>query len=199
MDTNASTTSPSWAEFATLKLSSSLPASHAGLYWLVFLVIASVIAAPLRHKFQDVEIYPVINKTKEEYLTGGRALLAKGAKEYGGKPFRVFTGQGSTLTVLAPEFCHDVKNDNRLSSTEFLLAYWQAGTPGFEPYFSSGSELIREMIRTHLTQSDVGESEEPNKSPKLCSPRPCSQVIPTTRRRSSQRSERRLHRQRRYT
>ncbi|KAJ3941177.1 uncharacterized protein N0V96_009055 [Colletotrichum fioriniae] len=161
MDTNASTTSPSWAEFATLKLSSSLPASHAGLYWLVFLVIASVIAAPLRHKFQDVEIYPVINKTKEEYLTGGRALLAKGAKEYGGKPFRVFTGQGSTLTVLAPEFCHDVKNDNRLSSTEFLLAYWQAGTPGFEPYFSSGSELIREMIRTHLTQSDVAKLSQP--------------------------------------
>ncbi|KAK1477424.1 cytochrome P450 [Colletotrichum tamarilloi] len=156
MDTNVSTTPASWAEFASLKLSSSLPASNPSLYWLALLVLASVIAAPLRHKFQDVEIYPVINKTKEEYLTGGRALLAKGAKKYGGKPFRVFTGQGSTLTVLAPEFCHDVKNDNRLSSTEFLLAYWQAGTPGFEPYFSSGSELIREMIRTHLTQSDVG-------------------------------------------
>ncbi|OHF04229.1 cytochrome P450 [Colletotrichum orchidophilum] len=161
MDMDASTTTLSWAEFATLKLSPSYFTSKSGLYWLALLVIACFVAAPLRHTFQDVEIYPLINNTKEEYLTGGKALLAKGAKQYGGKPFRVFTGQGSTLTVLAPQHCHDVKNDSRLSSTEFLLAYWQAGTPGFEPYLSSGSELIREMIRTHLTQSDVARLSQP--------------------------------------
>ncbi|OHW98706.1 cytochrome p450 [Colletotrichum incanum] len=145
---------------ASIKLSSSPPTCNTALCWLALLVIASVTVASIRNKFQSVEIYPILNETKEEYLKEGKALLAKGAKEYGGKPFRVYTGQG-TMTILAPTFAHDVKNDSRLSSTEFLLAYWQAGTPGFEPYFSSGSDLIREMIRTHLTQSDVAQLSQP--------------------------------------
>ncbi|KAF4814929.1 Cytochrome P450 monooygenase 1 [Colletotrichum siamense] len=157
MDVNASWTSPSWAELASLKLPTSLPTSNSALYWLALIVVASVVAvSPLRKSFQSAEIYPVINKTKEEYLKDGKGLLARGAKEHGGKPFRVYTGQG-TMTILAPEFAMEVRNDNRLSSTEFLLAYWQAGTPGFEPYFSSGSELLREMIRSHLTQTDISK------------------------------------------
>ncbi|GKT56017.1 cytochrome P450 [Colletotrichum tofieldiae] len=157
MDMNYS--SPSCTGLTLIKLSSSAPTCNAALWWLALLFVASVIAASIRNKFQSVEIYPLLNETKEEYLKEGKALLARGAKEHSGKPFRVYTGQG-TLTVLAPTFAHDLKNDNRLSSTEFLLAYWQAGTPGFEPYLSSGSELIREMIRTHLTQSDVDEAAD---------------------------------------
>ncbi|OLN91605.1 Fumitremorgin C monooxygenase 3 [Colletotrichum chlorophyti] len=161
MNMNASPASPSWAGLTSLKLPPSLSTPNSGIYWLALLIVVSLVAAsPVRNKFQAVEIYPVINKTKEEYFRDGKALLAKGAKEHGGKPFRVYTGQG-TLTVLAPEFAHEVKNDTRLSSSKFLLAYWQAGTPGFEPYFSSGSELIREMIKTHLTQSDVAKLSQP--------------------------------------
>ncbi|KAJ5018972.1 Cytochrome P450 monooygenase 1 [Colletotrichum sp. SAR 10_99] len=122
MDVNASWTSPSWAELASLKLLTSLPTSNSALYWLALIVVASVVAvSPLRKSFQSAEIYPVINKTKEEYLKDGKGLLARGAKEHGGKPFRVYTGQG-TMTILAPEFAMEVRNDNRLSSTEFLLA-----------------------------------------------------------------------------
>ncbi|KAK6206958.1 cytochrome P450 [Colletotrichum tabaci] len=160
MDVNGSSASPSWAEYASSKLPSSNSTTNSALYLLALLAMVSVFAAPIRNRLRSVEIYPVINTTKEEYLKEGKALLARGAKEYGGKPFRVYTGQG-TLTVLAPEFVHDVKNDERLSSTEFLLAYWQAGTPGFEPYISSGSELIREMIRTRLTPGDVAKLSQP--------------------------------------
>ncbi|TDZ53008.1 Cytochrome P450 monooygenase 1 [Colletotrichum trifolii] len=160
MEVNASWSSASWAELASLKLPSSLPTSNSALYWLALILLASVVVLPIRSKLKTAEIYPVINKTKEEYLRDGRALIARGVKEHGGKPFRVYTGQG-TMTILAPDFANEIRNDDRLSSTEFLLAYWQAGTPGFEPYFSSGSELIREMIRTYLTQSDIGEPSIP--------------------------------------
>ncbi|KAK2775890.1 cytochrome p450 monooxygenase [Colletotrichum kahawae] len=157
MDVNASWTLPSWAELASLKLPTSLPTSNSALYWLALIVVASVVAvSPLRKSFQSAEIYPVINKTKEEYLKDGKGLIARGAKEHGGKPFRVYTGQG-TMTILAPEFAMEVRNDNRLSSTEFLLAYWQAGTPGFEPYFSSSSALIRKMVKSHLTQANISK------------------------------------------
>ncbi|GJC91333.1 cytochrome P450 monooxygenase [Colletotrichum higginsianum] len=159
MDVNGSSASPSWAEYASSKLPSSDSTTNSALYLLALLAVVSVFAAPIRNRLRSVEIYPVINTTKEEYLKEGKALLARGAKEHDGKPFRVYTGQG-TLTVLAPEFVHEVKNDERLSSTEFLLAYWQAGTPGFEPYISSGSELIREMIRTRLTPGDVDEAAD---------------------------------------
>ncbi|WYZ43563.1 hypothetical protein EsH8_VI_001262 [Colletotrichum jinshuiense] len=150
----SSSSSCSWVDYASSTLPSSDSVTNSALYLLALLAVVSFFAAPIRNRLRSVEIYPVVNTTKEEYLKGAKALLARGAEEYGGKPFRVYTGQG-TLTVLAPEFVHDVKNDDRLSSTEFLLAYWQAGTPGFEPYVSSGSELIREMIRTRLTPGEV--------------------------------------------
>ncbi|KAJ0158255.1 Fumitremorgin C monooxygenase, partial [Colletotrichum tanaceti] len=163
MDVNGSSASPSWADYAYSKLpsSDSTTSSALYLYLLALLAVVSVLAAPLRNRlFRGVEIYPVINTTKEEYLREGKALLARGAKEYGGKPFRVYTGQG-TLTVLAPEFVNEVKGDERLSSTEFLLAYWQAGTPGFEPYISSGSHVIRDMIRARMTPGDVAKLSQP--------------------------------------
>ncbi|KAJ4419133.1 hypothetical protein N0V82_005146 [Gnomoniopsis sp. IMI 355080] len=160
MDSNISTPLAPSVLFSTVTLSPLLSAPKSLLYGLALLAVVSIIATTIRQRLPDVEIYPIINKTAEEYLKAGKALLAKGAKQYGGKPFRVYTGMG-TVTVLAPEFCQDVKNDDRLSSTEFLLAYWQAGTPGFEPYFSSGSELLREMIRTYLGQSDVAKLSQP--------------------------------------
>nr|XP_036576218.1 cytochrome p450 monooxygenase [Colletotrichum truncatum]KAF6782926.1 cytochrome p450 monooxygenase [Colletotrichum truncatum] len=162
MDTNASWPSQSWRGIISLGIPSSYSMSSSAFHWFALLLMASMVAVspPVRSMFQSVEIYPVINKTKEEYLKDGKGIIERGMKDYGGKPFRVYTGQG-TLTVLAPKFAMEIRNDNRLSSTEFLLAYWQAGTPGFEPYFSSGSELVREMIRSHLAQSDIAKLCEP--------------------------------------
>lgn len=98
-------------------------------------------------------MYPIINQTKEEYLVNGQAMVDRGKREVGDKPFRVYTGIGC-VTILPSKYATEIKNNPHLDSTKFLLQYWQAGIPGFEPYIALGSDLTLEVIKKNLTQND---------------------------------------------
>lgn len=48
-------------------------------------------------------------------------MLARGLKEFGGKPFRVNTGLGGGVIILNHSVMPEVRNDARFDSTKFLL------------------------------------------------------------------------------
>ncbi|KAF6792037.1 cytochrome p450 monooxygenase [Colletotrichum sojae] len=142
--------------------SAALDVTGLGIPWslsilglITFVSVAVGVKSFVRRKPEE-SLYPAVNKTKEEYLFGADNLIAKGLKEYGGKPFRILTGIDS-VTLLGPRFADDIRNDPRLSSSEFLLGFWQADTPGFEPHISSGSNLLRDVVKTYLTPGDLAK------------------------------------------
>lgn len=65
-------------------------------------------------------MYPIVNKTKEEYLTDSRALIEKGKKENGDKPYRVYTGVGY-VTILPAKYASEIKTNPHLDNKLLLL------------------------------------------------------------------------------
>ncbi|KAL2878371.1 hypothetical protein SGCOL_006342 [Colletotrichum sp. CLE4] len=91
----------------------------------------------------------------------GRAILARGLKEFGGKPFRVNTGLGGGVIILDHSVMPEVRNDAPFDSTKFLLQYWQAGIPGFEPYIALGTEILHNVIKWNLTPAGIAKLNKP--------------------------------------
>ncbi|TKW52141.1 Dihydromonacolin L monooxygenase LovA [Colletotrichum tanaceti] len=116
-------------------------------------------AVSLRPK--QLSAFPVINGSKNEYLRNGRAMLARGMREYGTRPFRVNTGLGGGVIILDSSVMPEVRNDHRFDSTKFLLQYWQAGIPGFEPYIALGTEILHNVIKWNLTSAGIAKLNKP--------------------------------------
>ncbi|KAJ3939924.1 uncharacterized protein N0V96_009916 [Colletotrichum fioriniae] len=55
----------------------------------------------------------------------------------------------------------EVRNDARFDSTKFLLQYWQAGIPGFEPYIALGTEILHNVIKWNLTPTGIAKLNKP--------------------------------------
>lgn len=112
--------------WATTLPSAALDVTGLGMAWslsllgLITVFSVAVGVGGLARRKPEESLYPAVNKTKEEYLFGADNLIAKGLKEYRGKPFRILTGIDS-VTLLGPRFADDIRNDPRLSSSEFLL------------------------------------------------------------------------------
>lgn len=98
-------------------------------------------------------MFPIINKTKDEYLANGQLMIDRGKKANPDKPYRVYTGIGC-VTILPSKYASEIKNHPHFDSTKFLLQYWQAGIPGFEPYIALGSATTLEVIKKNLTQNN---------------------------------------------
>ncbi|KZL64415.1 cytochrome P450 [Colletotrichum tofieldiae] len=128
-------------------------------YLFAIIFIASILLFSSQRN--RLSAFPVINGSKNEYLKNGRAMLARGMKDYGGKPFRVNTGLGGGVIILNPSVMPEVRNDYRFDSTKFLLQYWQAGIPGFEPYIALGTEILHNVIKWNLTPAGIAKLNKP--------------------------------------
>ncbi|OLN96757.1 Dihydromonacolin L monooxygenase LovA 2 [Colletotrichum chlorophyti] len=156
---------PSWVDLGPFGLPGSVEAEGYAPYLLAIILMASVMAVSFR-KHNKLSKFPVINSSKNDYLSNGRAMLARGMEEYGGKPFRVNTGLGGGVIILNPSVMPEVRNDHRFDSTKFLLQvsfktftfpYWQAGIPGFEPYIALGTEILHNVIKWNLTPTGIAK------------------------------------------
>ncbi|KAF9871751.1 cytochrome p450 [Colletotrichum karsti] len=157
--TTLSPPKPSWADLGPFGFPGSIDANGYVPYLMAIILVASVMAVSLRKN--KLASFPVINGSKNEYLRNGRAMLARGMKEYGGKPFRVNTGLGGGVIILNPTVMPEVRNDQRFDSTKFLLQYWQAGIPGFEPYIALGTEILHNVIKWNLTPAGISKLNKP--------------------------------------
>ncbi|TDZ32382.1 Cytochrome P450 monooygenase 1 [Colletotrichum spinosum] len=150
---------PSWVDLSQLGLPGSMDTGSYLPYFMAIILVAPVLALWLRKN--KLAAFPVVNKTKNEYLAHGKAMLARGMKDYGGKPFRVNTGLGGGVIILNPGVVPEVRNDHRFDSTKFLLQYWQAGIPGFEPYIALGTEILHNVIKWNLTPAGIAKLNKP--------------------------------------
>ncbi|KAK0381100.1 cytochrome P450 [Colletotrichum limetticola] len=163
LNTNTQTTlsppRPSWVDLTNFGLPSSMETSGYVPFLMAIILVASVMTVSLRKN--KLSAFPVINASKNEYLMSGRAMLARGLKEFGGKPFRVNTGLGGGVIILDHSVMPEVRNDARFDSTKFLLQYWQAGIPGFEPYIALGTEILHNVIKWNLTPAGIAKLNKP--------------------------------------
>lgn len=94
-------------------------------YLMAVVFLASAFAVLYRDRKPEMDrMYPVVNKTKEEYFANGRGMVQRGKEMFGDSPFRVYTGMGSVL-ILPPKYASEIKNDNRFDASKFLLQVWQ--------------------------------------------------------------------------
>ncbi|KAF4822356.1 Cytochrome P450 monooygenase 1 [Colletotrichum tropicale] len=157
--TTLSPPKPSWVDLGPFGLPGSIEANGYVPYLMAIIFVASVMAVSFRKN--KLSAFPVINGSKNEYLRAGRAMLARGKEQYGNKPFRVNTGLGGGVIILNPSVMPEVRNDQRFDSTKFLLQYWQAGIPGFEPYIALGTEILHNVIKWNLTPAGISKLNKP--------------------------------------
>ncbi|TQN67909.1 Cytochrome P450 monooygenase 1, partial [Colletotrichum shisoi] len=150
---------PSWVDRSHFGLPGPMGNGGHVPYLMALLLVVSVMAVSLRPN--RLSAFPVINGSKNEYLRNGRAMLARGMREYGSKPFRVNTGLGGGVIILNSSVMPEVRNDHRFDSTKFLLQYWQAGIPGFEPYIALGTEILHNVIKWNLTPAGIAKLNKP--------------------------------------
>ncbi|WQF89984.1 Putative cytochrome P450 [Colletotrichum destructivum] len=150
---------PSWVDLSHFSLPGPMGSGGQVPYLMAILLVVSVMAVSLRPN--KLSAFPVINGSKNEYLRNGRAMLARGMREYGNKPFRVNTGLGGGVIILNSSVMPEVRNDHRFDSTKFLLQYWQAGIPGFEPYIALGTEILHNVIKWNLTPAGIAKLNKP--------------------------------------
>ncbi|KAL0932736.1 cytochrome p450 [Colletotrichum truncatum] len=157
--TTLSPQKPLWVELVQFGLPDPRTPNMYMPCMLAIIVLVSAVAFSFRKN--KLSAFPVINGTKNEYLMNGRAMLARGIKDYDGKPFRVNTGLGEGVIILNPSVLPEVRNDHRFDSTKFLLQYWQAGIPGFEPYIALGTEILHNVIKWNLTPAGISKLNKP--------------------------------------
>ncbi|KAF6792039.1 cytochrome p450 [Colletotrichum sojae] len=163
-------TSQTWADLPALALPGSVTAGYVP-YLMALVLLASIMALPFYGKKNAAfNAFPVVNKTQDEYLRDGKGVISRGINAHAEKPFRVNTGLGPGVIVMDPKYTNELRNDQRLDSTKFLLQcgtndvrkqYWQAGIPGFEPYIALSSEILHNVVKWNLTQAGITKLSQP--------------------------------------
>lgn len=113
-------TSQAWADLPALALPGSVTAGYVP-YLMALVLLASIMALPFYGKKAAFAAFPVVNKTQDEYLRDGKGVISRGITAHAEKPFRVNTGLGPGVIVLDPKYTNELRNDQRLDSTKFLL------------------------------------------------------------------------------
>ncbi|KAL0932251.1 cytochrome p450 monooxygenase [Colletotrichum truncatum] len=92
-------------------------------------------------------------RPKQRYLTNAREMMYSWFKANPNKPVRLISDMGETI-VLPPSMANEIRNDSRLSFTQFSVEFFQTKYPGFEAFHEGTRDSITLIvINKDLTKS----------------------------------------------
>ncbi|KAK2740064.1 cytochrome p450 monooxygenase [Colletotrichum kahawae] len=93
------------------------------------------------------------SRPKKRYLTGAREMMYSWFKTNPNKPVRLVSDMGETI-VLPPSMANEIRNDARLSFTQFSAAVFPDQDPGFDAFHEGTRDSITlVVINKDLTKS----------------------------------------------
>ena len=92
-------------------------------------------------------------RSKQQFVSGARGMLAKWFASNPDKPVRVIADYGE-VTVLPPGMANEIRNDERLSFSSWVFDAFHAHLPGFEGFRegSRESHILQSVILRDLTK-----------------------------------------------
>jgi hypothetical protein len=92
-------------------------------------------------------------RSKQQFISGARGMLAKWFASNPNKPVRVIADYGE-VTVLPPDMANEIRNDERLSFSSWVFDAFHAHLPGFEGFRegSRESHILQSVTLRDLTK-----------------------------------------------
>ena len=115
----------SWPEATPLPLASNL---------LFYGIVALLMLLVYSNSGPKATPLPLVNpkgpweltsaRVRKEWLSKARDIIAKGVKQFPGKPFNMMAADVGLTTVLPPEYANEIRNNPDLSFVGFMAHVW---------------------------------------------------------------------------
>ncbi|KAH7081737.1 GA14-synthase [Paraphoma chrysanthemicola] len=134
----------------------SLPSPQEHL--LSLLAVFSLLVVVYIYLYSEPAAFDLLNgklsdhRAKLYFLQNAQRILSERLKKMPGKPFRVVADIGE-VTILPPEYAHEIRNDERFSFTKAAYRWFYAHLPGMEGFEAGTNEtrLMKLIARHQLT------------------------------------------------
>lgn len=161
---NSNLTTPSVAPILPVSLGGPISALTTTLVLILVAAVLSATSSPPRANGKPI---PLLNPRRWFELTAAQArlrydtdswnMMLDGMGRYGGRPFRLLTGEldCADVVVLPPRYAEELKNDARLSFTALKAKGMHGTLPGFQAIamLNQDSRIIQMVAQQDLTRS----------------------------------------------